>query len=114
MKFVVLMAETDHFEKWQRADDAEREAVFAAFGAFAEAVEARGSVVGGEGLAPVAEAVTVRPGADRPVTEGPYAETAEQLGGLWIVDLPDLETVVELARLLPASYSVEIRRATED
>lgn len=116
MKFVLMMAETDHYEKWQRAGDAEREAVFAAFGAFAEAVAERGSIVAGEGLAPTTEAVTVRPGSgpERSATEGPYAESAEQVGGIWIVDLPDLATAVELARLLPASYAIEIRRATED
>lgn len=43
------------------------------------------------------------------MTDGPYAETVEHLGGLWIVDLPDLDTAVEVTRLLPAEYSLEVR-----
>ena len=113
MRFVLLMAETDHYEKWHRVGDTERAEVFAAFGAFSEAVAARGTIVAGEGLAAPSEAVTLRPGPDRVVTAGPYAETAEQVGGLWIVDLPDRETAIELARLLPASWSIEIRPATD-
>ncbi|MFZ0159755.1 MAG: YciI family protein [Kineosporiaceae bacterium] len=50
-------------------------------------------------------------GGDRPVTDGPYAETVEHLGGLWIVDLPHLDTAVEVTRLLPAEYSLEVRPA---
>ena len=40
---------------------------------------------------------TVRPGPERPVTEGPFAETVEQLGGFWLVDLPDLESALGAA-----------------
>ena len=41
-------------------------------------------------------------------TEGPYAETVEQVGGFYVVDLPSQEHAVETARLLPVS-SVEVR-----
>jgi len=113
MRFVVLMAEADHFARWGARDEAERAAVFEAFAAFEAAVAERGTVVGGEGLAPTTEARTIRPGADRVVTEGPYAETVEQLGGFFVVDLPDLETALEAARLLPASFLVEVRPTSE-
>lgn len=113
MRFVVLMAETDHYERWHRIGDDERTAVFAAFEAFSNAVAERGTIVAGEGLAPPSEARTLRPGPDRVVTDGPYVESAEQVGGLWIVDLPDLDTAVEVCRLLPESFSVEIRPATD-
>ena len=43
------------------------------------------------------------------MTEGPFAETVEQMGGFWLVDLPDLDAAVEAARLLPDAYSVEVR-----
>ena len=111
MRFVLLMAEDDHFEKWHRLDEDEQAACFRAFEAFSAAVAERGTVVAGEGLAAPSEAVTLRPGGA--VTAGPYAETVEQVGGLWIVDLPDRDTAVELARLLPPSFSVEIRPATD-
>lgn len=109
MKFLVLMAETDHFSRWDAANDGERQAVFACFQAFTEAVREHGSVLGGEALAASGEARTLRPGADRPVTEGPFADTVEQMGGFYLVELPDRDTAVELARLLPPEYTVEVR-----
>ena len=41
--------------------------------------------------------------------DGPFAETVEQIGGFYVVDLPDLETAVELAKLLPQEHLVEVR-----
>ena len=51
----------------------------------------------------------MRPGRERAVTTGPYAETVEQVGGFYFVDLPDLATAVEVAALLPREYTVEVR-----
>jgi hypothetical protein len=116
MKYLVLMAEEDAFEKWAARSEAEQAEHFACFERFSEAVAARGTMLGGEGLDRPETARTVRPGdgARRPVTEGPYAETVEQLGGFFLVDLPDLDTAVELARLLPAPYHVEVRPVTDE
>jgi hypothetical protein len=109
VRFLVLMTEEDHFASWDAASEAEQEAVFDCFRAFAEAVRARGEVVGSEALTRPGEARTLRPGPDRVVVEGPYAETVEQLGGFFLVDLPDLGAAVEAARLLPAAYTIEVR-----
>jgi len=109
VKFLVLMAEDGHFEKWEAADDRHRERVYADFRAFDEAVKSRGSVVGGDALDRPASARTVRPGADRPVSDGPFAQTVEQIGGFYLIDVPDLDTAVELAALLPQEYTVEVR-----
>ena len=112
MKFLVLMAEEDTWERWNALSDAEQQTVFDRFTAFSEAVNARGSVLAGEALDRPDRARTLRPagnGAGRPVTEGPFAETVEQMGGFWLVDLPDLDAAVEAARLLPDAYSVEVR-----
>jgi hypothetical protein len=43
------------------------------------------------------------------VTDGPFAETVEQIGGFYVIDLPDLETAVECAKLLPREHRVEVR-----
>ena len=48
------------------------------------------------------------------MTDGPFAETVEQLGGFFLVDLPDLDTAVEIARLLPPAYSVEVRPVVDE
>ncbi|WP_307828056.1 YciI family protein [Nocardioides sp. SYSU D00038] len=109
MKFLLLMAEAEHFERWDAADDEARERTFAAFAAFDEAVEQRGSIVGGEALDRPATARTVRPGTPRHVTAGPFAETVEQTGGFYVIDVPSLDDAVELAGLLPAEYTIEVR-----
>ena len=109
MKFLVLMAEEDTWERWNALSDAEQQEVFYSFTAFTEAVKERGTVLAGEALDRTESARTVRPGPGRPVTEGPFAETVEQLGGFWLVDLPDLESAVGAAKLLPEAYRVEVR-----
>ena len=113
MKYLLLMAEADHFRKWEEADDALRERVVADFEAFDAAVKKRGSIVGGEALSPSSTARTVRPGLDRPITEGPFAETVEQLGGFYLIDVDSIEVAVELAALLPQEYDVEVRECVD-
>jgi hypothetical protein len=113
VRFLVLMAEADHFDKWEGADDALRERVYADFRAFSEAVRARGEIVAGDALDRPESARSVGPGEDRPVTDGPFAETVEQLGGFYLIDVPDLDTAVELAALLPREYTVEVRPTLE-
>jgi len=111
VKFLVLMTEPDHFDRWDASSDADRQAVFDAFRAFTDAVRARGVLRYGDALSRPEEAVTLRPGsaADRPLTQGPYAESVEQVGGFYVIELPDLDTAVEIARLLPPDYAVEVR-----
>lgn len=116
MKVLVLMAETDHFAHWEAADADHRARVVADFQAFDAAVRERGAILGGEALSPTTEARTVRAGADaasRAVTDGPYAETAEQLGGYYLIEVDDLDAAVEVARLLPREYDVEVREVVD-
>jgi len=110
MRFLVLMAEADHYARWDAATAAQQQEAFDHLAGFAEAVARRGSVLHGEALARPTEAQTLRAGA---ATEGPYAETTEQLGGFFLVDLPDRDTAVELARLLPPAWTVEVRPVVE-
>ncbi|TCC56505.1 transcription initiation protein [Kribbella pittospori] len=113
-RFLILMAEEDHFARWDAADDATREQVFADFRAFTAAVRARGRFRGGEALVQPKDARTLRPdGEGKRVTEGPYAETVEQLGGFYLVELPDLATAIDVASLLPRDYDVEVRECLD-
>jgi hypothetical protein len=112
-KFLVLLTEADHFANWDAADDALRDRTYAAFRAFSAAVAERGTIAGGEALASTDTARTLGPGPDRTVTEGPYAETVEQLGGFYLIDVADLATAVELAGLLPAEYTIEVRECVD-
>ena len=85
MRFLVLMAEEDHFDKWEAASEQEQQAFFDGLAAFTAAVRDRGEVLFGDALARPERAQTVRGGS---TTEGPYAETVEQVGGFYVVDLP--------------------------
>ena len=78
---------------------------------FMEAVRAAGaSVVGGEALQPSSTASTVR--GDALVTDGPFADTKEALGGFYVIDAPDLDVALRLAKLCPAG-NVEVRPVLE-
>lgn len=109
--YLVLMSEPDHFDQWDASTDAEQQQVFDAYAAFVDAIRAHGSVRYGDALARPELAVTLRPGrgADRIVGPGPYADPAEQAHGLYVVEMPDLESTVEAARRLPQSCTVEVR-----
>jgi hypothetical protein len=109
VKFLVLMTEKDHFDKWDDADDALRQRTIDDYNAFGDAVRARGTLVVGDALLRPDETRSIQPGIERSVTDGPYAETVELLGGFYVIDLPDLATAVEIAALLPREYTVEVR-----
>ena len=81
-----------------------------AHNAWGESVHAAGaSIVSGEALQPTATATTVRKGAGAPVvTDGPFAETKEALGGYYVLDCTDLDQALALAHSLPAA-TVEVR-----
>jgi len=80
---------------------------------FDEKIRASGHCVASEALQPTATATTVRVRNGRvSVTDGPFAETKEILGGVFVIDLPDLDEAIRLAALIPAAKdtgSIEIR-----
>jgi hypothetical protein len=77
---------------------------------FAAAVEAAGAaIVGGAALLPSSTASTVKKGEGEPlVTDGPFIETKEALGGFYLVEAKDLDQALALAKLVP-SGNVEVR-----
>ena len=109
MRFLILLASQDHFDRWDAADEQQRTESLAAYRAFGEAVRREGDLVAGDALQRPDTAQTVHPGPDRLVTDGPYAETVEQLGGFYLIDVPDLATATRLAALLPRDLTVEVR-----
>jgi hypothetical protein len=82
--------------------------VMEAHNRFAAGVEQLGAkLLGGEALQDTSTATTVR-GSD--VTDGPFVETKEVLGGFYLVDAPDLDTALAVARTVPARFGgVEVR-----
>jgi hypothetical protein len=91
---------------WAVTDHVE---VQAAHEKFAKTLVERNAMRGGKQLTPTSAAVTIRhSGDDVSVTEGPYAEAAEVLGGYYLIDAADLDDAIALAKQLPEGV-VEIR-----
>jgi hypothetical protein len=84
----------------------------AAYAAYSEAMGKAGVVLGGNRLRPTSEATTVRvKGGKTEVLDGPYADTKEQLGGYYLIDVPDLDAALSWASRCPgASHgAIEVR-----
>jgi hypothetical protein len=76
----------------------EAKPMYEATAAFNERIMAEGSWVFGGGLRRIENATMVDGrGADVAITDGPYAETKEYLGGFWVIEAPDLDAAVRLA-----------------
>jgi hypothetical protein len=94
------------------ASEEQQQAMTQAYGAVTQEMNEKGVFVAGEGLYPTPTATTVRVReGDREVTDGPFAETKEQLGGFYVLDVKDLDEALEWAAKIPGSQfgSVEVR-----
>ena len=93
--------------------DAEFQRIGAKVGAFNETLEQAGAWVFGCGLRPASTATVVRAADDTGVsmTDGPYAETKEQMGGFWVIEAADLDAALEWGRKASAACEgpVEVR-----
>ena len=113
MKFLLMITDVDG--AWDRVPPAEQERVFQGHREFARALAAEGKLVGSFRLRPSREAKTVRigegtQGSTRIVTDGPFAETKEVMGGYYVIECPTMAEAIEWARRLPAIYgSIEVR-----
>jgi hypothetical protein len=86
--------------------------MMAAYEQFTREVSDAGAMVGGEGLQPSATATTVRVrDGERMLTDGPFAETREQLGGYYLLDCKDLDDAIGWAAKIPGAQhgAVEVR-----
>lgn len=84
----------------------------AAYAVFTREARERGAMLGGEALEATTSATTVRVRDGQTlISDGPFAETKEALGGYYLLECPDLDTAIELAARIPgAAYgSIEIR-----
>jgi hypothetical protein len=97
---------------WGDASPEEIGQVMAAYEAFGRAAAEAGVLVGGEGLQPTSTATTVRVRDNETLTtDGPFAETREQLGGYYLLDCSDLDDAIGWAARIPGAQngSVEVR-----
>jgi hypothetical protein len=96
--------------------DAEREHCYEESSQLADQLKAKGQFLAASPLHPVATATSVRlRDGKRLVTDGPFAETREQLGGYFLIDAPDLDEAINIAARVPASRwgTVEVRPIVE-
>ena len=102
-------------QRWASFDENERETVYAKYRAFGEA--AGNKVIGGAELAPTRSATTVRVrDGETIVSDGPFTETKEQLGGFYVFECSDLGEAEALAAQIPgaATGTIELRIAHEE
>jgi hypothetical protein len=97
---------------WDELSEEEQGAISQAYGEVTQEMNEKGVYVAGEGLYPTATATTVRVrGGENSVTDGPFAETKEQLGGFYVLDVKNLDEAIEWAAKIPGAQrgSIEIR-----
>lgn len=110
MQYILLIYENE--KQWLDLSDAERGKVFEEYGAFTEGIVKSGQYRAGEALQPTSAATTVRVRGGKPmVTDGPFAETREQLGGFYLVEAKDLDEATALAARIPSARAgaIEVR-----
>jgi hypothetical protein len=114
MKFLCLICAETVMEQMQEAD-AQRH--FQEYAEFTEAIRRSGHLIGCNRLLPPATATTVRVRKGKiSTTDGPYAETKEQLGGYYLIEAKDLNEAILVASRIPGAWHgcVEVRPVAED
>jgi hypothetical protein len=97
---------------WETMSKAELDGVYGEYMAFTESIRKSGNYKGGNPLQPTTTATTVRvKGGKTLSTDGPFAETKEQLGGYYLVEAKDLDEAIAIAARIPGARvgSIEVR-----
>ena len=105
MKYLVLLAHNPGM--WSEAPVEVTAAYHQQHVDFQRAVGA--NLLAAEALAGTDTATTLRRSGVETLTDGPFAETAEVIGGFYLIEAPELDTVLQWCRLLPEPYAIEIR-----
>jgi hypothetical protein len=114
MRYMLLIYGNEAAEADMPAD--QQQAMFAAHIAYAQELRDRGAMLAGDPLLPTSAATSVRVrNGKRAVTHGPFAETAEQLGGYYLIECANLDEALEWAAKNPsATYgTIEVRPVME-
>lgn len=110
MKYLLMIYADEAAEA--RMTEADNAAEMAAYGAYAGAMVQAGVMVGGERLRPTTDATCVRlRNGQTELLNGPYADTREQLGGYFMIDVPDLDAALHWAARCPTAPhgTIEVR-----
>lgn len=114
MKYMLLIQDSER--EWARLPEAEVREVMGQYRRFTEEIKASGHFLGGAQLQPVTSATSVRVrNGRRLVTDGPFAETHEQLGGYYLIEARDLDEAIGIAARIPSARfgTIEIRPVVE-
>jgi hypothetical protein len=116
VRYMLLIYDAE--ARWQSLSDEERGAIMGEYFAYTGELQERGAYVDGSALQPTATATTVRVGGGEAMaTDGPFAETKEQLGGYYLIDVESLDEAIEWAAKIPSAArglgSVEVRPLLE-
>ena len=112
MKYILLIYSDE--KRWNALTPEEMQRVYEGHDAYGKAMEAAGVMRGGYELKPVSTATTLRfDGGKATMLDGPFAETKEQLGGYYVIEVDNLEQALEWAAKMPGmdlgNACVEVR-----
>jgi hypothetical protein len=110
MQYLLMVYRND--AEFDKMDAAARKNVTAEYGAFTQSIIQSGHFKAGDGLQPTSTATTVRVRDGKTLTtDGPFAETREQLGGYYLVEAKDLDAALAIAARIPGAKtgSIEVR-----
>ena len=114
MKYMLLIHDDE--KAWGTLSEAERQRIYGEYRQFGQQIKDAGHYLAGAQLQPttMATSVRVRDGK-RLVTDGPFAETREQLGGYYLVDAKDLDEAIGIAARIPSARlgTIEVRPVVE-
>jgi len=114
MKYMLLIYHDE--QSWDAITEAERQQIYGEYRKLREQLQSSGQFVTGSQLQPVttATSVCVRDGQEL-VTDGPFAETREQLGGYFLIEAKDLDEATRIAARIPSARTgtVEVRPLVE-
>ena len=110
MQYLLLIYDSEaEFVKMSQADQAK---MYGEYMDFTSDIKAKGNHLAGHQLQPIATATTVRiRNGKRLTTDGPFAETKEQLGGFYMIEAKNLDEAIEIASRIPSAKvgSIEVR-----
>lgn len=114
MRYMLLIY--DREADWDAMSDDQRNALFGEYMAISQELTEKGKMLAGDPLQPVATATTVRVRDGRlTATDGPFAETREQLGGYYMIEARDLDEAIAIAGRIPSARigCIEVRPILE-
>jgi hypothetical protein len=114
MKYLCLIY--DEEKKFQSMTKSEMDGLMRDYFTFTDEIEKSGNLLGGNDLQPVQNATTVRVRNGKvSTTDGPFAETKEQLGGYYLIEAADLNEAIQIAARIPSAKlgSIEVRPVQE-